>query len=77
VIEPRDSAMLLKKRKILVFTVLNVWRPACVYFFAPSRNPLWSLLTIYEASFLLLNGAALTGFKIAKRRAGREARSAS
>jgi len=72
-----DSSQLLKKRKMLVFTVVNVSLPVCAYFFSPPRSPLWFLLTTYAASFLFLNGAALVGFKIAKWRAGREARSAS
>jgi len=74
-IEPGDSAMPPKKRKILVFTVLNVWLPACVYFFTPPRSPLWFLLGTYVASLLLLNGAALVGFKMAKWRTARKVRS--
>jgi len=73
--EERGSARLVKNRKMLVFTVLNISLPVCVYLFAPPRSPLWFLLTTYGASLLLLNGAALVGFKIARRRTGREARS--
>lgn len=70
-----NSFQQLKTRKMLVFTVLNFSLPVCVYFIAPPGSPFWFLETTYVASLLLLNGAALVGFQIAKWRAGREVRS--
>lgn len=59
--------MPLRTRKWIVFSVVNVSLPVFVYVMAPP-NPVWFRPTVYLISFVLVNGAAWVGFKIAKQK---------